>query len=369
MNWISWDEIFTGCAPCWVTARCAWHPSELTISRFPPLSPRPWSPVVTRTPVLLGVRSAQALSPDTDAVTRNQEPRAQSGRGHQQKVRADTGHPSSQCDHLTFSHLTEDTNIWITRSPQNQITQDRSTFKREILSIGNISKVSLKSEPWAVKWQNYYPWLGRLQGQMGNGAFGKLWQFCVNCQKHFTFIKTLFWPGANDNQVLVRTLETLAAQSSWRQNNHFPEVGSCFVMTILNDTQTQSQVWSAPPPACSRDQGIIVGFWIDMKFSRNQSQKPECLRAVPDRCSAYQSLNHREIVILHRNYIQKQNRAKSLPTTYLHNKVSFLLKSYFLSYEPHKNIHKTILITLFWAHSSSRIAICSQKNSFASCCY
>ena len=78
-----------------------------------------------------------------------------------------------------------------------------------------------------------------------------------------------------------------------------------------------------------------------MKFSRNQSQKPECLRAVPDRCSAYQSLNHREIVILHRNYIQKQNRAKSLPTTYLHNKVSFLLKSYFLSYEPHKNIHNT----------------------------
>ena len=84
-----------------------------------------------------------------------------------------------------------------------------------------------------------------------------------------------------------------------------------------------------------------------MKFSRNQSQKPECLRAVPDRCSAYQSLNRRKIVILHRNYIQKQNRAKSLPTTYLHNKVSFLLKSYFLSYEPHKNIQKTILITLF----------------------
>ena len=84
-----------------------------------------------------------------------------------------------------------------------------------------------------------------------------------------------------------------------------------------------------------------------MKFSRNQSQKVECLRAVPDRCSAYQSLNRRKIVILHRNYIQKQNRAKSLPTTYLHNKVSFLLKSYFLSYEPHKNIQKTILITLF----------------------
>ena len=103
--------------------------------------------------------------------------------------------------------------------------------------------------------------------------------------------------------------------------------------------------------------------------SRNQSQKLECLRAVPDRCSAYQSLNRRKIVILHRNYIQKQNRAKSLPTTYLHNKVSFLLKSYFLPYEPHKNIQKTILITLFGAHSSSRSAICSQKNSFASCYY
>ena len=127
-----------------------------------------------------------------------------------------------------------------------------------------------------------------------------------------TFLTRGQWqPSVGENT----PLETLAAQSSWRQNNHFPEVGSCFVMTILNDTQTQSQVWSAPL-ACLRDQGIIVGFWIDMKFSRNQSQKPECLRAVPDRCSAYQSLNHREIVILHRNYIQKQNRAKSLPTTH-----------------------------------------------------